>query len=93
MPLSSELSSLFAGARTDDTTVSLYVPAGFEELVRAGIPEPVAMQMNGHRTRSVFERYNIVSVGDLREAAKRLNAATGTISRTIEENRRSGSKV
>jgi hypothetical protein len=29
--------------------------------------------MTGHKTRSVFERYHIVSVGDLREAAKRLD--------------------
>ena len=43
-------------------------------LVRAGVPERVAMQLTGHRTRAVFERYNIVSPGDLREAAQRLDA-------------------
>jgi hypothetical protein len=32
------------------------------------------MMMTGHKTRSVFERYHIVSPGDLREAARKLDA-------------------
>ncbi len=47
-------------------------------LVRASVSESVAMRLIRHKTRSVFERYNIVSSGDPKDAAKRLDDAMGT---------------
>ena len=43
-------------------------------LIRASVPERVAMLLTGHKSRAIFDRYNIINEQELRKAGDQLVA-------------------
>jgi hypothetical protein len=65
---------LMATGRVPDRMLHNLRRSAIRRMVCKDISETVAMKLSGHKTMSVFRRYDITSTEDLRDAAQRLES-------------------
>jgi hypothetical protein len=62
-------------------------------MIRNGIHEKVAMIISGHKTRSIFDRYNITNYADLVDAGKKIKQGRERIAKEAENQRKEISEM
>jgi integrase len=61
-------------------------------LIDAGVPERVAMSISGHKTRSVFDRYHIVSTENVLDAMQKVVTASLRSAESVTRNGSNGER-
>ena len=57
--------------------------SGVRNPVQAGVQEKVAMMISGHKTRSVFDRYNIISPKQIVDAMTQVERSDGSLLKSM----------
>lgn len=59
---------------------------------KAGVPESVIMQITGHSTREMFDRYNTIDSEDTRQAIKQLQGYLQSVDQNVDQAAKNGNK-
>jgi integrase len=60
--------------------------SGVRNMIRAGVPQSVAMKISGHKTTSMFRRYDIGDDDDLKAAAESVTRYNAAVSASAASN-------
>ena len=55
---------------------------------KAGVAESVIMEITGHSTRQMFDRYNTVDIEDARQAVAQLQGYFANVTQTVTQNQK-----
>ena len=74
------------GCRPASSTIAAATAA--RNLIRANVPERVAMLLTGHKSRAIFDRYNIINEQELLDAGDQLVAYLAQQAQAVPARRR-----
>ena len=57
---------------------------------KAGVPESVIMEVTGHSTREMFDRYNRIDEDDTRKAIEQMQAFLANVDQTVDQDAKRG---